>query len=58
MDKLFEMYELEAYMGDYADDFDVEAIIDEATYVDANGNRRWRADVTIDEIVAKYDKKA
>lgn len=38
----FEMYELEAFLGDFASDYDIAAIIDDATAIDySNGNRYW-----------------
>ncbi|MBR3318749.1 MAG: hypothetical protein IKG21_13105 [Atopobiaceae bacterium] len=41
--KPFQHSELDAYLGDFDRDrdFDTNAIIDEVTYVDANGTRRW-----------------
>lgn len=42
-DDLFQMSELEALLGDYRQDFDVQAIIDEATEVDEDGDRVWTA---------------
>lgn len=39
--KPFQHSELDAYLGDFDRDFDTDAIIDEVTYVDANGTRRW-----------------
>lgn len=54
--KPFEMYGLEAYLGDYVDDFDVEAIVDEATEIDyRTGNRYWRDDIDLAAICAKHD---
>ena len=55
----FEMYELEAYLGDFAGDFDVDAIVDEATYVDPRtGNRYWREGVDLNEVCARHDTTA
>ena len=57
--KPFEMYELEAYLGDFAGDFDVDAIVDEATYVDPRtGNRYWREGVDLNEVCARHDATA
>jgi len=39
--KQFEQYELDALLGDFKDDFDVDAIIEIATKVCADGNRYW-----------------
>lgn len=40
-ENLFQMYELDALLGDYKDDFDVDGIIADATEVRENGNRYW-----------------
>lgn len=54
--KPFEQYELDAYLGDFADDFDIDAIIDEATEVDyRTGNRYWRDGIDLAEICARHD---
>ena len=42
MERQFQQYELDAYLGDFAGDFDVEAIVGEVTYVGSDGNRYWR----------------
>ena len=43
MDNIFQMYELEAYLGDFVGDFDVDAIVAEVTEVDyRTGNRCWK----------------
>ena len=54
---LFQMYELEAYLGDFIEDFDVDAIINESTDVDSDGDRVWTAtgDDFI-EIVKRHEK--
>ena len=57
----FEDYELVAFLRDYADDFDYDAIRDEVTKRDPlTGNLYWR-DIDTDELNAicqKYDKTA
>ena len=42
-DNLFQQYELDALLGDSVDDFDVEGIIEDATTIDADGDRIWTA---------------
>lgn len=39
----FQMYELEALLGDYKHEYDVQGIIDDATEVDDDGDRVWTA---------------
>lgn len=39
--KQFQQYELDALLGDFKDDFDVDAIIHEATRPCSDGNRYW-----------------
>lgn len=57
--RLFEMHELEAFLGDFVGDFDVEAIVDEATVVDyRTGNRYWRDGIDLNEICARHDTTA
>lgn len=47
---VFQMHELEAFLGE-PEDFDVEAIVEEATFIDyATGDRIWRADIDLNEI--------
>lgn len=54
--RLFQMYELEAYLGDYVEDFDVDAIIDEATEIDySDGNRYWIEGIDLNEIAMRHD---
>lgn len=56
---LFQEYELDAYLGDFEDDYDKEAIIDEATVIDyRTGNRYWREDVDLAEVCQRHDKTA
>lgn len=40
---LFQRYELDALLGESADDFDVDGIIEDATTVDDDGDRIWTA---------------
>ena len=58
--KLYQEHELEAYLGEHMEDFDVEAIVDEATEIDPRtGNRYWKDgidDVDIAEICERHDK--
>lgn len=54
----FEMSELEALLGDFRDDFDIDGILEDATCVTADGKRHWT--VTGDElnaILVKWDKR-
>lgn len=43
MDDLFQQYELDALLGEFKGDFDVDGIIADATEVRADGNRYWVA---------------
>lgn len=57
--KPFEMHELEAYLGDFADDFNVESILEEATEIDyRTGNRYWRDGIDLAEICQRHDLTA
>lgn len=57
--KPFEKYELDAYLGDFADDFDVDAILDEATTIDSRtGNRYWKEGIDLAEICRRHDRTA
>ena len=48
----FDYWELDAYLGDFVDDYDVDAIIDEVTEIDyRTGNRYWK-DLTDEELWA------
>ena len=40
---LFQRYELDALLGENADEFDVDGIIEDATTVDDDGDRIWTA---------------
>ena len=43
---IFQMCELAAYLGDFVDDYDIDAIVEEATEIDySNGNRYWIEDI-------------
>lgn len=56
-ENVFQMHELEAFLGEYIDDFDIDAIIDEATETsNKDGNRYWKVDAgELAEIAAKHD---
>ena len=57
MKNLYQEYELEAYLGESIDDFDIEAIVDEATEIDySDGNRYWKEGIDLAEICAKHDR--
>ena len=57
--KPFERHELDSYLGDFAEDFDVDAILEEATVVDPRtGNRYWREGIDLAEICQRHDSKA
>ena len=58
MDKsLFQRYELDAYLGESVDDFDVEAIIEDATEVDyRTGRRYWREGIDLAAICKTHDR--
>lgn len=54
---IFQDYELDAYLGGSAEDYDRDAIIGEVTEIGRDGNRYWK-DLNEDEffaIVAKHD---
>lgn len=54
---LYQEYELEAYLGEHIEDFDVEAIVDEATEIDyKTGNRYWKDGIDLAEICAKHER--
>ena len=54
---LFEQYELDAYLGEFAEDLDIEAIIDEATEIDyRTGNRYWKDGIDLAEICERNEK--
>ena len=55
--KIYQDYELDAYLGEHAEDFDREAIIDEATEIDyRTGNRYWKEDIDLNEICQRHKK--
>ena len=56
-ENLFQMSELEALLGDFKGDFDIEGIIRDATEVDpSDGNRYWTVSGDdLNEILARYD---
>lgn len=55
--EIFQMYELEAFLGESIDDFDIDAIIDETTETSSkDGNRYWKVDADeLAEIAASHD---
>jgi len=56
---LFQEDVLEALLGDYRDDFDIDGIIEDATYIDySDGNRYWKDmdEDEMNEILMKHDK--
>lgn len=55
---IFQQYELDAYLGDFAGDFDVEAILDEATEVGPDGNRYWKEGIDLTAICERHDLSA
>lgn len=57
-DRLFQRYELEAFLGDYVDDYDVDAIIEEVTAVNyKDGNRYWTVDANeLVKAVKRHEK--
>ena len=56
-ENIFQMYELEAFLGEYIDDYDIDAIIDEATETSyKDGNRYWKVDADeLSKIAARHD---
>lgn len=56
--RIFQQYELDAYLGDFSGDFDVDAILAEATEVRPDGNRYWKEDVDLAEICERHDLSA
>lgn len=54
--EIFERYALEAFLGESIADFDIDAIIEEATEINPkDGNRYWRDGIDLAEIVARHD---
>lgn len=54
---LFQMAELEALLGDFIQDFDVDGIIADATEIDADGDRVWTvSDDELNAILDRYDR--
>ena len=53
---LVQMYELEAFLGEYIDDYDVDAIVEAATEIGEDGNRYWIEDVDLSEICWRFEK--
>ena len=55
-ENMFQMHELEAFLGDHVEDFDIEAIIGEATEIDcSDGNRYWKEGIDLNAICQKHD---
>lgn len=55
-ENLFQMSELDALLGDYKQDFDVQDIIDEATEIDADGDRVWTVfGDELSEVLERHD---
>jgi DNA-binding transcriptional regulator YiaG len=58
-ENLFQPYELDALLGEYVDDFDVDGIIRDATEIDDDGDRIWTAfDEELTEILERHDLTA
>lgn len=52
----FQMYELEAYLGDFVESYDIGAIIGEATEIDCcSGNRYWVDDIDLADICSRHE---
>lgn len=52
----FQTCELDAYLGDFRDEYDVDAIIEEVTEIDyRTGNRHWKEGVDLDEVCKRHD---
>lgn len=54
----YHRYDLEALLGDFVDDYDVDAIEDEVTWMDyATMNRYWRDidEAEIVDIISKHE---
>lgn len=54
---LFQQYELDALLGEYADDFDIDGIIREVTIIDRDGDRIWKdlEDDDLYRIIEEHD---
>ena len=60
MSELFQDFELEALLGEFIDDYDYDAIVEEVTVVNyKTGNRHWKDidDDEMNEILERHDKK-
>jgi hypothetical protein len=52
----FQECELDAFLGESAADYDIDAIIEEATDVNySDGNRYWKNGIDLNEICARHD---
>lgn len=56
MTRLFEAYELDAFLGEFISEFDVDAIIDDATYI-KGGKRYWKNGIDINDICKKHERE-
>lgn len=57
--EIYQRYELEAYLGDYTDDYDLEAIEAEATEYDPKTSRTyWKRDVDLWSVCERHELAA
>lgn len=55
--KPFQQYELDSFLGDFASEYDIEAIIEDATTLDyKSGKRYWKQNIDLNEICAEHEK--
>lgn len=54
---LFERNQLDALLGDYAGEYDVDGIIEDVTEVDPKDGKRYWLSVDIDEVLERYERK-
>ena len=53
---VYQEYELEAYLGDYTQDYDIDSIVDEATEIDYNtGTRYWKEGIDLETICKHHE---
>lgn len=56
--RLYQPYELESYLGDYIDDYDLDAIVNDATEIDyLTNDRYWIDDIDLAEIVDRHMRR-
>ncbi len=57
--KKFQDHELDAMLGEFANDYDREGIIEEATEIDyTTGNRYWKVDEEeLNQIIANHERE-